>query len=134
MARSGMAIFSALWRAYGEGRLDRSLHLVDADCELVLPDGHTTLRGHDGVRQLLRSGRREWRTVTITYDEISETCPDCVVGIGHVAAASADGAAKLERALACVAEFRDGRLVRGRVFEDRAAALTYARGLDRADD
>jgi ketosteroid isomerase-like protein len=132
MVRSGIAVFSALWRAYGEGRLDRSLHLVDADCELVLP-GETTLRGHDGVRELLSSGRREWRTVTIVYDEVSETRPDCVVCIGRVAASSADGDAKLERPIACVAEFRDGRLVRGRVFDDRDAAERYARGLERAD-
>ena len=52
MPRSSMAVFSALWRAYGEGRLDRALHLVDPDCEFTLPDGRA-YRGHDGIRDYL---------------------------------------------------------------------------------
>src|SRR4051794_31333013 len=109
MPRSSTAVFSALWRAYGEGRLDRALHLVDEDCEFTLLDGHTTFRGHDGVRECLDIARREWRTLTITYDDIHEERPGCVVGVGRVAASSADGGRAFERPLACVARFRDGR-------------------------
>ena len=31
---SSRAVFSRLWEAYGEGRLDDALHLIDPDCEL----------------------------------------------------------------------------------------------------
>jgi ketosteroid isomerase-like protein len=130
MARSSMAVFSALWRAYGEGRLDRSLHLVDPACEVTLPDGHATFRGHDGVRECLDAARREWKTLTITYDDIHEEHPGCVVGIGRVAASSPDGKIAFERPLACVAEIRDGRLVRARVFGEPADALGYAREVE----
>jgi ketosteroid isomerase-like protein len=126
MSRSSLAAFSDLWRAYGEGRLERSLDLIDPECELTLPDGRSTFRGHDGVREWLAVARRDWKTVTITYDDIEELRPGWVVGVGHVAASSVDGKAQVERPLACVAEFRDGRLVRGRVFEGRDAALRYA--------
>jgi ketosteroid isomerase-like protein len=133
MDRSSLSAFSALWRAYGEGRLERSLDLVDPECELTLPDGRSMFRGHEGVREWLANARRDWKTVTITYEDVHETHPGCVVGVGQLAASSTDGNAKVERPLACVAEFRDGRLVRGRAFSDRDAALRYARelGVDR---
>jgi ketosteroid isomerase-like protein len=127
MDRSSLSAFSDLWRAYGEGRLERSLDLVDPECELPLPDGRRAFRGHEGVREWLAASRRDWKTVTITYDDVDEPHPGCVVGVGHVTASSADGDEQLERPLAFVAEFRDGRLVRGRVFSDREDALRYAR-------
>jgi ketosteroid isomerase-like protein len=130
MPRSSMAVFSALWRAYGEGRLDRALHLVDPDCEFTLPDGHTTFHGHDGLRECLDLARHEWKTLTITYDDIHEEDPGCVVGTGRVAASSADGRTVFERPLACVAEFRDGRFLRGRVFGEPADAFAYAREIE----
>jgi ketosteroid isomerase-like protein len=130
MPRSSMATFSALWRAYGEGRLDRALHLVDPDCEFTLPDGRTTFRGHDGVRACLEAARRDWRTLTITYDDIHEERPGIVVGIGRMAASGGEGRAVFERPLACVAEFRTGRFVRGWVFGDPARALAHARTVD----
>jgi ketosteroid isomerase-like protein len=121
-----MAAFSALWRAYGEGRLDRALHLVDADVEFILPDGRT-YRGHDGIRDYLAATRNDWRTVAITYDDIHEEGPGCIVAVGRVAASSADGRTTFERPQACVAEFRDGRCTRARVFGDPAEAAAWAR-------
>jgi ketosteroid isomerase-like protein len=127
MPGSSLEAFHRLWRAYGEGRLDRSLDLIDPDCELTLPDGRSAFRGHDGVREWLAAARRDWKTLTITFEDVHEARPDCVVGVARLAGSSADGTAQFERALACVAEFRDGRLVRGRVFDDRDDAIRYAR-------
>jgi ketosteroid isomerase-like protein len=127
MPRSSLAAFTALWRAYGEGRLERSLDLVDADCELVLLDAERTFRGHDGVREWLDGVRRDWKTLTVTYSEVHEASAWCIVGIGRVSGSSADGARMLDVPLACVGEFRDGRLVRARAFADADEALRYAR-------
>jgi ketosteroid isomerase-like protein len=125
--RSSLATFTALWRAYGEGRLERSLHLVDAQCEIVLLDGRTTYHGHDGVRRWLAEVRRDWRTLTVTYDQVHEPAPDCVVAVGRVRGTSNDGEHTIDLPLACVAEFRDGRLVRGCAFRAADDALRYAR-------
>src|SRR5215813_5811306 len=112
MPRSSMAAFSALWRAYGEGRLERSLHLVSEDCVLTLPDGQT-FHGHDGLRECLETAHRDWKTLTVIYQDIHEELPGWIVGVGRVSASSADGTAGFEQPLACAAEFSDGRLVRG---------------------
>ena len=132
MARSSLEAFSALWRAYGEGRLGQSLGLVDPDCELVLLDGETPVRGHDGVRECLAAAQREWKTLRIVYDELIEDHPGCVVGSGRLAA-SRTGGANVERPIAFVAEFREGRLVRARVFAARDDAFGAARALRRIE-
>jgi ketosteroid isomerase-like protein len=126
MPRSSLAAFGALWRAYGEGRLDRSLDLVDADCELVLLDGHTTFRGRDGVREWLDGVRRDWKTLTVTYDEVEEAAPDCVIGVGRLSGSSVDGGRTFDVPLVCVVEFRDGLLVRARAFATADDARRYA--------
>jgi ketosteroid isomerase-like protein len=127
MPRSSLAAFTALWRAYGEGRLERSLDLVDGECELVLLDGESTVRGHDGVRQWLNEIRRDWKTLTVTYTEVHEADATCIVGIGRVSGMSADGSHTLDLPLACVGEFHDGRLVRARAFSAAEDALRYVR-------
>ena len=132
MARSSLAASSALLRAYGEGRLGESLDLVDPDCELVLLPGTSAVRGHDGVRASLAAAQREWKTLRIVYDGVFEDHPGCVVGIGRLAASRRDGA-HVDRPIAFVAEFRQGRLVRGRVFEARDDAIAAARALRRVE-
>jgi ketosteroid isomerase-like protein len=132
MARSSLEAFSALWRAYGEGRLGESLELVDPDCELILLDGDRPVRGHDGVRECLAAAQREWKTLRIVYDELFEDHPGCVVGSGRLAA-SRTGGDHVERPIAFVAEFREGRLLRGRVFVARDDAIGAARALRRVE-
>jgi ketosteroid isomerase-like protein len=124
MPPSSLEAFSTLWRAYGEGRLERAFDLVADDCEVTFADG-STLFGHDGIREWLAAERRDWKSVTITYDEVSEERPDCVLGVGTLAATSADGSVNIDCRIAFVAEFDRGRLVRGRMFRDRDEAARY---------
>jgi ketosteroid isomerase-like protein len=126
MPRSSLAAFTALWRAYGEGRLERSLDLIDDDCELVLLDGRT-FQGHEGVRAWLADVRREWKTLTVSYSEVRELGADCVVGMGRISGFSIDGSRTVDLPLACAGEFRDGRLVWARAFTDAHEALAQAR-------
>jgi ketosteroid isomerase-like protein len=127
MPRSSLAAFTELWRVYGEGRLERSLDLLDADCELVLLDGESTFRGRDGVRRWLDDVRRDWKTLTVTYSEVHEADRSCIVGIGRVSGTSSDGTRTLDLPLACVGEFREGRLVRARAFASAGDAMRYVR-------
>jgi ketosteroid isomerase-like protein len=132
MARSSIEAFSALWRAYGEGRLGESLDLIDAECELVLLDATRPVRGHDGLRAALAAAQREWKTLRIAYDDVFEDHPGCVVASGRLAASRPDGA-QVDRPIAVVAEFREGRLVRGRFYGARDDAIAAARALRRVE-
>lgn len=125
MPRSSLEAFSVLWRAYGEGRLERSLDLVADDCEITFSDGATAVRGREGLREWLADERREWKTITITYDEIREERPGWVLGVGRLTARAAGR--EVDRAVAFVAEFAGGCLVRGRMFRNRDAAAEYVR-------
>jgi ketosteroid isomerase-like protein len=120
-----MMAFSALWRAYSEGRLERSLDLVDTGCELVMLGGEHTYVGHDGVRDWLADVRSAWKTLMISYDTVEEPYDGCVIATGRVTASSDDGRL-LDSSLVCVASFRDDRLVRGRAFREREDADRYA--------
>jgi len=131
MARSSLEAFSTLWRAYGEGRLDESLDLVDPDCEITF-DGASAVRGHDGVRESLAAAHRDWKTLRIVYDDVFEDHPGCVVGSGRLAASRTDGA-HVDRPIAFVAEFHEARLVRARVFGARDDAIGAAQALRRVD-
>ena len=133
MARSSLESFSTLWLAYGEGRLHESLDLVDPDCELMLCDGARPVRGRDGLREALAAARREWKTLRIVYDHVFEDHPGCVVGSGHLSASSPAGD-QVDRPIAFVAEFREERLVRARVFAARDEAMGAARELRPADE
>jgi hypothetical protein len=124
MTRSSVAAFTALWRAYGEGRLERSFDLIDPACRLVMADGRT-YDGHDGLREWLAEVRG-WRTLTVTYDRIEETHPGLVVATGRVAGAPGHGGARVDGPLACVGEFRHGLLTAVHVFADAPAAERYA--------
>jgi ketosteroid isomerase-like protein len=123
-----MMAFSALWRAYSEGRLERSLDLVDPECELVALEGDRTYAGHDGVRAWLDDVRRTWKTLLISYDTVEEPYEGWVIATGRITASSQDGRV-LESPLVCVAAFRDDRLVRGRAFRERDDADRWAAAL-----
>ena len=43
---SSRAVFSRLWEAYGHGRLDDALHLIDPDCTLRVSVTDRIYRGH----------------------------------------------------------------------------------------
>lgn len=73
----------------------------------------------------------EWKTLRIVYDDVYEDHPGCVVASGHLSASAPD-AAHVERPIAFVAEFREERLHRARVFGALEDAVGAARELRRA--
>ncbi|MEY2535839.1 MAG: hypothetical protein QOF29_3749 [bacterium] len=130
MSRSSSS-FAALWLAYAEGRLERSLDLVDGECDVTMLDGRT-YHGHDGLREWVADVQRLWKTLTVTFERVDEPYEGCVIGVGRVLGTSTDGAHRLDRRLVCFGEFREGRLVHGRAFDSTDDALRYAG--DRAGD
>jgi ketosteroid isomerase-like protein len=121
-----MAPFTRLWDAYGRGRLDDALDLIDEDCEVRAVGSDRVYRGHDGVRAVFAESRRRWKSITLTSDEVVEVDDATIVAIARLTAFDHSGARVHDGPLAWMAEFDDGRLLRATYFATRADALDAA--------
>jgi ketosteroid isomerase-like protein len=125
-SRSSRAVFTRLWEAYGHGRLDDALDLIDPGCELRVSVTDRTYRGHDGVRAGMVEFRRAWKSATLTSDEVIEVDARTIVVIGHVTAFDHSGRRVYDAPLAWMARFSDGRLLSVTSYGSRDEALAAA--------
>jgi ketosteroid isomerase-like protein len=123
---SSRAVFTRLWEAYGQGRLDDALDLIDPDCELRVSVADRTYRGHDGVRAGMVEFRRAWKSATLTSDEVIEVDARTVVVTGHVTAFDHSGRRVYDAPLVWMALFSDGRLLAVTSYASRDEALAAA--------
>ena len=124
--RSSRAVFTRLWEAYGKGRLDDALHLIDPGCELRVSVTDRTYRGHDGVRAGMVEFRRAWKSATLTSDEVIEVDAGTIVVTGHVTAFDHSGRRVYDAPLVWMALFSDGRLRAVTSYSSRDEALAAA--------
>jgi ketosteroid isomerase-like protein len=117
-----MAPFTRLWDAYGRGRLDDALDLIDEECEVRAAGSDRVYRGHDGVRTVFAESRRRWKSITLTSDEIVEIDGATIVASARLTAFDHSGVRVHDGSLAWVAEFDDGRLRRATYFATRRSA------------
>ena len=125
-SRSSRAVFSRLWEAYGHGRLDDALHLIDPDCTLHVSVSDRVYRGHDGVRAGMVEFRKAWKSATLTSDEVIEVDAQTIVVTGHVTAFDHSGRRIYDAPLVWMARFSDGRLLEVTSYSSRADALLGA--------
>jgi ketosteroid isomerase-like protein len=119
-------VFSRLWEAYGHGRLDDALHLIDPDCTLHVSVSDRVYRGHDGVRAGMVEFRKAWKSATLTSDEVIEVDAQTIVVTGHVTAFDHSGRRIYDAPLVWMARFSDGRLLQVTSYSSRADALVGA--------
>jgi ketosteroid isomerase-like protein len=122
-------VFQRVWELYAAGRGPEILEYLDPDVEwrpaLVEPASY---RGHDGVRTWAAATSRAWKSVTVVLEHVREV-DGCVVASGRVSAFDHSGDQVVDTVVACVAEFRQQRVVRAASFrsEDEALAWVSAR-------
>jgi ketosteroid isomerase-like protein len=121
-----MAPFARLWEAYGRGRLDDALELIDEECEVRAAGSERVYRGHDGVRAVFAESRRRWKSITLTSDEVVEIDDATIVAIARLTAFDHSGERVHDGSAAWVAEFARGRLLRATYFPSRAEAFDAA--------
>jgi ketosteroid isomerase-like protein len=119
-------VFGRLWEAYGHGRLDDALHLIDPDCTLQVSVSDRVYRGHDGVRAGMVEFRKAWKSATLTSDEVMEVDAQTIVVTGHVTAFDHSGRRIYDAPLVWMARFSDGRLLEVTSYSSRAEALVGA--------
>ena len=114
---------------YAAGRGPEILEHLDPQIEwrpaLVDPAPY---HGHDGVRAWASASRRAWKSVTVVLASLREV-DGCVIASGRMSALDHGGDQVVDSDIACVAEFRDGRVVRAASFlsDDDALAWVSAR-------
>jgi ketosteroid isomerase-like protein len=127
--RSNSEVFQRVWELYAAGRVPEILEHLDPAVEwrpaLVDPGSYN---GHDGVREWANASRRAWKSVTVVLEWLSEV-DGCMVATGRMSALDHRGDQVVDSDIACVAEFRDGRVVRAASFlsDDDALAWVSAR-------
>jgi hypothetical protein len=125
-ASSNGQVFQRVWELYATGRTVEILDHVDGAIEwrpTVLDPA--TYHGHAGVTRWAASMRRAWKSITVVYEEMNEVAGDCVVSNGRIAAFDHDGELVIDSSLACVAEFRDRRVVRACAFVSLDDAMSW---------
>jgi ketosteroid isomerase-like protein len=128
-ARSNREVFQQVWELYAAGRGPELLEHLDPQVEwrpaLVDPGPY---HGRDGVRAWAAASRRAWKSVTVVLASLREL-DGCIIASGRLSALDHDGDQVVDSDIACVAEFRDGRVVRAASFlsEDDALAWVSAR-------
>jgi ketosteroid isomerase-like protein len=127
--RSNREVFQRVWELYAAGRGPEILEHLDPQVEWrpVLVDP-APYHGHDGVRAWASAARRAWKSLTVVLESLREI-DDCVVASGRLSALDGKGDQVVDTDIACVAEFRDGRIVRAASFvsDDEALAWVSAR-------
>jgi ketosteroid isomerase-like protein len=123
---SNAEVLRRVWELYSVGRMRDIFELLDPDVEWrpMLPDAGI-YRGHAGLARWARSTRRAWKSVTIVYEDLQEVAADCVLGFGRITAFDHRDAQVLDSPIACVAELREGRIVRACAFLDHESALAW---------
>jgi ketosteroid isomerase-like protein len=127
--RTNREVFQRVWELYAAGRAPEILEHLDPEVEWrpALVDA-APYHGHDGVRAWAGASRRAWKSVTVVLESLREV-DGCVVASGRVSALDHHGDQVVDSDVVCVAEFRDGRVVRAASFvsEDDALAWVSAR-------
>jgi ketosteroid isomerase-like protein len=127
--RSNSEVFQRVWELYAAGRVPEILEHLDPAVEWrpALVDAGS-YHGHDGVREWANASRRAWKSVTVVLEWLSEV-DGCMVATGRMSALDHRGDQVVDSDIACVAEFRDGRVVRAASFlsDDDALAWVSAR-------
>jgi ketosteroid isomerase-like protein len=127
--RSNREVFQRVWELYAAGRGPEILEHLDPQVEWrpVLVDP-APYHGHDGVRAWASAARRAWKSLTVVLESLREI-DDCVVASGRLSALDGRGEQVVDTDITCVAEFRDGRVVRAASFlsDDDALAWVSAR-------
>jgi ketosteroid isomerase-like protein len=122
---SNREIFQRVWELYAAGRGLEILEHLDPEVEwrpaLVAPASY---RGHDGVRAWAAASQRAWKSVKVVLDGLREV-DGCVVASGRISAFDHSGDQVVDTPLACVAEFRGGRVARAASFVSEDEALAW---------
>jgi ketosteroid isomerase-like protein len=106
------------------------LELIDPDAEFDLSESRSTYqgvyRGHDEIRRQWDAQREAWAVADLRPDEPVVVGDQIVVSV-QISAQGRSSGVKLEGQGANVFTFKDGKIVRFKLFQSKAEALAALR-------
>jgi ketosteroid isomerase-like protein len=93
--------------------------------EVSLGGAATVYRGHDGVRELIRSTDETLGEIQVEFSKIRDI-GDRIVAVGHLRIRGKESGAETESPVGCVAELKSGKPIRMRTYLDPTEALEAA--------
>jgi ketosteroid isomerase-like protein len=109
------------------GEIDVLLPFFDPEVVIEMVDAPDpeTYHGHDGVRSWFNDAFGIWAAVHVEAEDIKES-GQWTVALLHVSLRGEASGVELELPVAAFHQFRNGRIVRDRVYLDRDEALEAA--------
>jgi ketosteroid isomerase-like protein len=129
MSRSPQEVVRLRTEAFNAKDVDAYLALSDPDVVYDQPrelPGAATYRGHEGIRDYFANLEHAWESATAEIEELIDAGEDVVISIGHTSYRGRASGVVLDNPFAIVWTIRDGRVVRGEFYFDRAEALAAA--------
>jgi len=131
MSQENVKIMRQAFAAFGKHGIDALIDYYSEDCvceELAdMPDSTTQPHsGREGVRRRFERLTGTWEDFVAELVELIDAGEDIVISVFRVRARSRDSEIPVESSVAFVHEFRDGQVVRDRVFGTKAEALEVA--------
>ena len=126
MSQENVEILRRLFETWNRGDFDAVAAFYDPEVEFNpgrLPPGEKTRYiGREGVKEWIRNANDEWDSVTAEPEERIEVGSDRILAIDRWHFHGGDGI-EIEEELPTIFTFRNGLIVRGDGFTDRAEAL-----------
>lgn len=129
MSHENLEVARRAWDAFGKEGVDAALGFYAEDCvceEVPEQPDRISHRGREGVRQRLERFADFWEDFAIEPVELIDAGEDVVVTVARVRGRGKDSGIPIEAPAAFVQEFRDGQVIRDRVFLSKAEALEAA--------
>jgi ketosteroid isomerase-like protein len=131
--RVAYELLNTQFAAFKTGELDALLDFFDPEVVIEMVDvpDPATYEGHDGVRRWFNDFFGVWAAIRVEAEEFIESGQWTVAQLRTSLRGEASGV-EVEVSTTAVHQFRDGRIVRDRVYLNRVEALKAA-GLSEQD-
>lgn len=127
MLREAYQLFNTQFAEMKGGDLDDLLAFFDPDVVIEVVDvpDPATYRGHDGVRRWFHDVFGVWNAVRIDAEDFRES-GHWTVALLHTYLRGEGSGVEVDLPTTALHQFRDGRIVRDRLYLDRAEGLAAA--------
>jgi ketosteroid isomerase-like protein len=93
--------------------------------EVLLGGEATAYRGHEGIREMIRGTDEALGEIHVEFSTIRDL-GNRIFAVGHIRVRGKGSGAETESPVGCLAELKDGKLIRVRTYLDPEDALEAA--------